>query len=178
MRNIILPKINLVYLNEPDTEDRFERAYGRIFSGLREEILRKKKLQQEGGEELNMRKYAIYAFAPKDLEEREELVDSKIKVLKELAQKENMLVIKTMRDFEGNEEIFKEMWNDIYDKSVTGVLCDSLDDLVNDFCSLQPLLYKLLFDMGIEIRTPTYLFRSDLPNRRCFMEVSQEGGRW
>lgn len=177
MRKITLPTIRFVYLNEPDTEDRFWRAYNRIFSGLREEIIRKKKLQQEGGGELNMRRYAIYAYAPKDLEEREELVKTKIETLKEIAEKENMKVIKTMRDLEGDNGVFKELWGDIYEGSVTGILCEGIDDLVVD-SSLESLLYKLIFDMGVEIRTPHALFRSDLPGKQCWAEVSQVGGMW
>jgi len=177
MRKVASPTIKLVYLNEPDTEDRFWRAYSRIFSGLREEILRKKRLQQEGGGELNMRRYAIYAYAPKDLQEREEVVESKIATLKEVAERENMKVIKIMRDSEGNKEIFKEMWGDIYEKSVTGILCDGVDDLAID-SSLESLLFKLIFEMGIEIRTPHALFRNDLPGKQCWVEVPQEGGMW
>lgn len=175
MKKVIQPTIKFAYLNEPDDGERFERACGRIFSGLREEILRKKKLQKGGV--LNTKKYVIYAYAPKDLQEREELVDSKITTLKAVAQKENMSVVKTIRDFEGNKEVFKEIWGDVYEKSITGILCDGVGDLAAD-SSLESLLRKLLFDLEIEIRTPFYLFQKELPGNRCFREIAQEGAKW
>lgn len=177
MKKVIPPTIKLIYLNEPDSNERFRRAYCRIFSGLKEEILRKKKLQQEGGEQLNMRKYALYVWIPKDLSGDDEWVEARIAALKKVASENNMTVIKTLRELGDSKAAFKEMWSDIYEKSVTGILCDDMGDLA-DGSSLQSLLYKLLFEMEVEIRTPSYLFRKDLPNDRCYTEIVQEGAKW
>jgi hypothetical protein len=177
MRKIEAPTIKFNYLSEPDTEARFQRAYCRIFAGMREEIIRMKKLQQKGGEQLNMRKYALYVWIPKDLPGDDELTESRIAALKQVAIKEDLVLVKTMREQGENKTAFKEMLDDILSKGVTGILCDNIADIAFS-SSLQQLLYMLLFDMGVEIRTPNYVFRSDLPNNRCYMEVSQEGGRW
>src|SRR4030042_576595 len=98
MKKVIPPTIKLIYLNEPDSNERFRRAYCRIFSGLKEEILRKKKLQQEGGEQLNMRKYALYIWIPKDLSGDDEWAEARIAALKKVASENNMIVIKTLRE--------------------------------------------------------------------------------
>lgn len=177
MRKIEPPTIKLVYLNEPDSKERFKRAYCRIFSGLKEEILRKKRLQQEGGEQLNMRKYALYVWIPKDLPGDDEWTEARITALKKVAFENDMTVVKTLRQLGDSKAAFKELWSDIYEKSITGILCDDVGDLAYDF-SLQSLLCKLLFDMGVEIRTPSYLFRKDLPNNRCYTEIAQEGAKW
>lgn len=144
---------------------------------MKEEILRKKRLQQEGGEQLNMRKYALYIWIPKDLPGDDEWTEARITALKKVAFENDMILVKTLRELGDSKAAFKELWSDIYEKSITGILCDDVGDLAYDF-SLQSLLCKLLFDMGVEIRTPSYLFRKDLPNNRCYTEIAQEGAKW